>query len=428
MQEISNILRPTITQSMGIGGNIKQIPEDFIVSEIIENHQILDPRCNEFDLPGKPGLFLHFVLIKKDIDTAAALDWISKLWNIPRDNISVAGSKDKRALTAQRVSIWGAKEPFEEGTIEELNLPTFTTKSLSFRLREIRLGNLWGNAFDITVRNIPHSCDEIRETIDSVITEISNYGGVLNSFGIQRFGKIRPITHLVGKELLKGDIKEAIRLYIGKVFEEEPIKTREARKVFWESEDIKKSLDLFPSYLSIERKLLVNLLKRKKDYKQVFLSLPLQFQKIFIHAFQSYLFNKYLKIRYEEYSKTLDKPISGEKLIEGIIHAPIVGFRSELFGDVEEIYNKLFENEKIRIEDFRNNFINKIGGKGTFRSITFMPNNFNIKEVINDELNENRKKARFSFEIQKGSYATELLRELMKADSFSYTKEGLDKV
>ncbi|MHA2357396.1 MAG: tRNA pseudouridine(13) synthase TruD [Candidatus Heimdallarchaeaceae archaeon] len=421
MQEISNILRPIFTQSMGIGGEIKQKPEDFIVSEILENHQILDPRKDVFDLPGKTGLFLHFVLIKRDIDTSAALDWISKLWNIPRDNINLAGSKDKKALTAQRASIWGAKELFESGKIKEINLPTFSTKSLSFRLREIRLGDLWGNAFDITIRDISHSSDVIRETINSVMNEINENGGVLNSYGIQRFGEVRPVTHLVGKELLKGDIKQAIKLYVGKVFENEPTETKEARSVFWENEDIKTALDLFPSHLSIERKMLVNLIKRKKDYKQVFLALPRQFQKLFIHAFQSYLFNRYLKIRYEEYSKNFEEPISGEISKERNIYAPIVGFKTELSGEVEEIYSRLFEVEDVKIEDFQNNFINKIGGKGTFRSITFMPKKFELNEIKQDDLNENQNKARISFEIQKGSYATELLRELMKDNGISST-------
>ncbi|MCG3227062.1 MAG: tRNA pseudouridine(13) synthase TruD, partial [Candidatus Heimdallarchaeota archaeon] len=115
---------PSIIDSKGVGGKIKQIPEDFIVGEIIEDQQVLDPREDQFKLPGRTGLFLHFVLIKRNLDTSNALDWVSKLWRIQRDNINVAGLKDKRAITAQRVSVWGVKDSFEKGMIKEIDLPT----------------------------------------------------------------------------------------------------------------------------------------------------------------------------------------------------------------------------------------------------------------------------------------------------------------
>lgn len=407
-------MTPYVTKTEGIGGRIKLKAEDFVVGEIIDNNYILDPRKNDFELPGRKGMFLHFVLVKQDIDTSNALDWIAKLWNIPRNHISIAGSKDKKAITGQRVSIWGIKNQFEKGKIEEINLPKIKTKSLCMKLNEIRLGNLKGNFFDVVIRDISLNPEETRDRIQSCIKEIENKGGILNSFGTQRFGEIRPITHLVGKELIKGNVREAIKIYIGKVFEEEPSETKIARELYWKTEDPKKTLNLLPKYLKIEKKLLHSLEKRKNDYLQAFDSLPIQFRKLFIHAYQSFLFNKYLTLRFENYNESLKEAIEGEKKEGKLIYAPLIGGKTQLCNQTKEIYNKIFEEQEIDINNFQQPSIIKMGGKGTFRSIGFTPHKTTISEVTHDEYDKTKTKVRISFQIQKGSYATVLLREFMK--------------
>ncbi len=410
----SMFLTSNFTSSKGIGGKIKHLADDFVVGEIIEDHQILDPRSESFNLPGKPGLFLHFVLIKNNIDTSSALDWISKLWKIQRNNFSIAGTKDKKALTAQRVSVWGAKTKFEKKSIRNLSFPTLQTKALCMNLKEIRLGNLWGNYFDIIIRDIDYSKETISERINDILHEVESKGGILNSFGHQRFGDRRPITHIVGKSLLQGNVKEAIRCYIGKVSETEEEETKKARTVFWNSENPDETLQILPSHLRIERKMLNELSRHKNDYLQAFNSLPAQFRKLFIHAYQSYLFNRYLQIRVENYENGLNKQLSGEKKENNRIFIPIVGATTVLNGQTEEIYNTIFEEESISLDDFQKPFIKKIGGKGTFRALGFKPERIEIKEIDDDELNIGRNETRLSFEIMKGSYATEFLREIMK--------------
>ena len=418
-QDSSQLLTPFITSSEGIGGRIKQIPEDFIVSEILENNQIIDPRSTGISLPGKTGLFLHSVLVKRDIDTSDALDWIAKLWKVPRNNISIAGSKDKRALTAQRFCVWGLKERFEQGMLNEINLPTIQTKSMCLRLKELRLGDLQGNLFEIKIRNIDKTKEETQLQISDTFNEIKERKGVLNGFGLQRFGDLRPITHLVGEKLIQGNFKEAIKTYIGMFFDNEAEDIKEARKIFWETENCKESLERFPKFLTIERKMLKDLIKQNMNYKKVLMSLPFQFQKLFIHAYQAYLFNKYLTVRWSEFNQNLHEPIDGEKVKENLVYAPIVGRKTTLTGEVKKIYQRIFDKETIKFNDFQNPIVQKLGGKGTFRTISFMPKNLQLRELENDDLNTNKIRATISFDIQKGSYATELLREIMKIQTLS---------
>lgn len=410
----SELLTPSITKSQGIGGKIKHFPEDFIVSEIIDQKHKLNPRVERIELPGKPGLFLHFVLVKKDIDTSDALDWIARLWKVERNDISIAGSKDKRALTAQRVCIWGLKDKFESGVLNTLDLPKIKTHSLCLRLKEIRLGNLWGNAFNITIRNIKQFQKETRKFIEETLENIYTKGGVLNGFGIQRFGELRPITHQVGKILVQGDFELAIKTYLGKVFEGESEEVQNVRKTYWETEDCIKALECFPKFLTIERKLLRELIKRRMNYEQAFFSLPPQFRKLFVHAFQAKLFNRYLTVRWNEHSQDFQKSILGETTKDGKIYAPIIGRKTVLTGDVKNIYEEILSEEEININLFQSHTVQKIGGQGTFRAISFLPDNLQIESVLEDEVNSAKTKAEISFKIPKGSYATELLREIMK--------------
>ncbi len=410
----SELLTPSIIKSQGIGGKIKHFPEDFIVSEIIDKEHKLDPREDRIELPGKPGLFLHFVLVKRDIDTSDALDWLARLWKVERNDISIAGSKDKKALTAQRVCIWGLKDKFESGVLNNLDLPKIKTHSLCLSLKEIRLGNLWGNAFNITIRDINQFQEETRKLIEESFEDIHAKGGVLNGFGIQRFGDLRPITHRVGKILVQGDFELAIKTYLGKVFDGESEEIQEARKTYWETEDCKKALEAFPRFLTIERKLLRELIKRRMNYEQAFFSLPPQFRKLFVHAFQAKLFNKYLTVRWNDHSQNLQQNISGEATKDGKIYAPIVGRKTVLSGDVKKIYDEILIEEEIDINIFQNNIVQKIGGHGTFRAISFLPDSLRIENVLEDEINSSKTKVEINFKIPKGSYATELLREIMK--------------
>ncbi|MHA1199281.1 MAG: tRNA pseudouridine(13) synthase TruD [Candidatus Heimdallarchaeaceae archaeon] len=410
----SSLLTPIITKTEGIRGVIKQKPEDFIVGEISQDFEILDPRVENFKLEGKTGLFTHFVLIKNNIDTSAALDWIAKIWRVPRKNIGIAGSKDKKALTAQRVSVWGIKERLEKGKIQEINTPKIKTKSLCLRLKEMRLGNLWGNFFEISIRDIPLDEATIRSRMMEKFSEIENNATIFNGFGLQRFGDVRPITHLVGEKLLLGDFKAAIREYIGRTYEKETKSAIQSRRIFWETGNIQESLKHLPNYLQIERKLLNGLLRTNNDYEQVFFSLPGQLRKLFIHAYQSYLFNKYLTSRYTKYSKDLLIPIEGEKIVEDEVFAPMVGSKVQLTGKVKEIYENILDDEIISLNDFSKPLSKKLGGTGTLRSIRMRPEKLKLLEVSPDKLNEGKHMARVSFELRRGSYATELLREIMK--------------
>ena len=63
--------------------------------------------------------------------------------------------------------------------------------------------NLVGNKFTILIRDFNCSVEECETEIEKTVDQIHNLGGLPNYYGPQRFGTIRPITHLIGEKLVK---------------------------------------------------------------------------------------------------------------------------------------------------------------------------------------------------------------------------------
>ncbi|MFX0093405.1 MAG: tRNA pseudouridine(13) synthase TruD [Candidatus Hodarchaeota archaeon] len=86
---------------------LKSIPEDFIVQEIspIGSRLPLKPAW-WYRLPGKKGKKdspIHVILVKRDCETFRLVETIKRTFNTPNLRINLAGIKDKRAVTSQRI-------------------------------------------------------------------------------------------------------------------------------------------------------------------------------------------------------------------------------------------------------------------------------------------------------------------------------------
>ena len=168
---------------------IKQIPEDFIVEEIIN----LDVK--------QSGEYSYFKLKKRDYTTLKAIQTIADKLNIPVKFISFAGNKDKKAVTEQAISIRGSNK----NNIENLKLNDIELGFLGHGSEPISLGSLEGNEFTIMVKDL--SEDEIK----LFEKNIKNLDKIPNYFGEQRFSKDNAE---IGRNMIKKRFKEAVNLII----------------------------------------------------------------------------------------------------------------------------------------------------------------------------------------------------------------------
>jgi len=152
---------------------LKTIPQDFIVKER-SNVEIK-----------KEGQYTYFLLKKTDYNTLKALQTVANVLHYNIKDFGYAGNKDKKAITEQLCSVKG------NPNLEHIKLTDIEVKEVGKGDKPISLGDLEGNEFTITIRNI--------EKLPEKKEEFTNY------FGEQRFGRNNVE---VGRAIVKGDFKK----------------------------------------------------------------------------------------------------------------------------------------------------------------------------------------------------------------------------
>ncbi|MEM3088042.1 MAG: tRNA pseudouridine(13) synthase TruD, partial [Candidatus Bathyarchaeia archaeon] len=281
------------TKTEGIGGCLRQLPEDFIVEEILIDGSFAGVQNVPEPVFAEKGRFLICLLVKKNWDTFLAVRWLARHLKISEKQVSYAGIKDARALTAQHISIRNPGLLSLEGVFGS-DLKVYP---LRFTNRPITARALLRNRFRIIVRNVDSTFEQIKHIVDTVVRELSLLGGIPNFYGYQRFGTIRPVSHVIGRYLLKGDFEKAVLTFLTEPSPYEPPETFIARKNLLETGDFKVAKTTFPKYLVYERLMLSKLSDEPRNFIDAFRCLPIRLQKLLVQAYQGYLFNRILSRR-----------------------------------------------------------------------------------------------------------------------------------
>ena len=408
------------TQSPGIGGRLKKTPEDFVVQEIGLDGSIapLEPTAEEY--PDQPGKFTVFYIVKRNLDSIQAIRRLSRLMGVSYKRLSYAGIKDRRAVTSQRVSFRGSPQDLIGREISGVQiLHPHRAK------QPIVPGALQGNRFMITIREVNLTAKEAQPRVERTQKEIQSAGGALNFYGPQRFGIIRPNTHLIGKQLILENYKEAIQILLEGSLEPTEIGAKSTKDA---------------PYGLYERAVTHYLNKHPDNYKGAFQVIPKELARLYVHAFQSYIFNKSISQRviqgislHEPTIGDYAKPVVGEihtvrpvtkDVIDQITTAiregthqiviPIVGFdfeRVSFEGPMGEIVTTILEKEKISPAQFRLKDLPTLSSRSTFRPLLVNPVNYQSSIVKPEE-----PAVQLCFDLPKGSYASVILREFIKPE------------
>ncbi|PIU21181.1 MAG: tRNA pseudouridine(13) synthase TruD [Candidatus Diapherotrites archaeon CG08_land_8_20_14_0_20_34_12] len=407
------------TKCKGIGGEIKRRYSDFIVEEIQENGRICEVKYfTQENAPHEKILlpenmdnkeYLQFDLEKINQDMNFAIRIIARKLQISPKRIGYGGLKDKRGITCQRISIWNPNIKL----LEDTHWKGLRLSNPDWEDWKLDLGKLKGNRFTVVIRNINLPKEEIEKRLTEGIKEI-NENGIANYYGEQRFGGIRNISHLVGKELIKEDVKNAVMLYLTATDIKEDEELRKARLKLAETEDFSLAIKMFPIKNRFERSMIHHLCKYPNDFAGAFSKMPKKFRFLFTHAFQGYLFNKIIDKRLELGLGLL--ALEGEKSEDRIAMGLLAGYESK-FSDNEKIADiekNLLEEENIKFEDFKLKVMAECSSKGAYRKLVIFPKDIKLIEIRADEFYEGKQCCSLSFDLEKSCYATVVLRELMK--------------
>ncbi len=353
---------------------IKQKPEDFIVDEVIDLRTQSD------------GVYTYFWLIKENWTTVRAIRELARRCRVSFRRFKFAGTKDANAITKQAVSAF----QIEPETLEKIKIKDIRIEIIGKSNRQISLGDLQANKFKIIIRALTKKDLEKLEENRYRIKK-----GFLNYFGEQRFGGGN--THLIGKEILKGTLEKAVKymLTFSEIENKEAEKFRKFAKKNWKKWKV--ILAKAPKFMGLEKSVLNWLIQNPNDYAGALRTLPKPTRKMYIHAYQSFIWNQAL---------TKLKPTKNRRLL-------IPGYETKLGKDkFSENIKKILKKEKIELKDFACARMPELASEGHFRNAIVVPKNFKVGEPKADKLNPKRKAITLEFELPKGAYATVLIVEL----------------
>jgi tRNA pseudouridine13 synthase len=384
---------------------IKVYPEDFIVSEVVSL------------TPSESGEYSLYLLKKKNLSTWDALGQIAKKWHLPLKYFGYGGLKDKNAITFQYITIKnGPKGDFIK---KELEL-TYLGKSIS----PLGKTHLLGNNFEIVVREAEIEANELYKRSE----EIKRYG-IPNYFDEQRFSSVKECKKFAVKEIIKGNFESALYLILALSSPDEfsySRKLRDCLKKNW-----RKWKECLPfANLNWEKNLLQFLASHnpsQRTFKRALHLIDQEYLFFLGNVYQSYLWNEVLKevlihldltdiaIPFLFEKLYFYKDLSQEKLdllrnLKIPYPSPKMQVQDTPQIPLYSLYLKIFKREGL--EDFKalRSFIKGLIFKSYPRPAIIFPIDLTCEKLAD-------KTYKIKFFLEKGSYATLIIKRLFYAHS-----------
>ncbi|KAJ2850711.1 multisubstrate pseudouridine synthase 7 [Coemansia brasiliensis] len=425
------------------------------------------------------GDFCYFVMQKENMDSMDVLNQIARQLRCKPRVFGMAGTKDKRGITVQRCSAYKVSHDRLIGVSKKLRGARLG--NFSYGPRELRLGDLQGNQFQIILRHV-QGADA--SSLKPVLEGIRNIG-FINYFGMQRFGTQSISSHTIGIAVLKADWQVAVDLILSpRDGEREDICN--ARKAWITLKDPKEALKLLPQRAALaEYSILQNFAKSGSatNVAAAFTSIPRNLRLMYVHAYQSYIWNSAVSQRLRIFGT--DGPVIGDLVIptaecgspaqannsefaekteesdeclnakptlvtaENINSYTIYDVVLPLPGwdivypehSVKEVYTELMEKDGLTASGFANHPLKEYRLAGAYRHIIIKPQEFAYEWMrYNDDMLPLARSdsdaiegkhepesidfgkhlaLKLKFDLPSSSYATMLLRELMRQETAS---------
>ncbi len=382
---------------------VKRLREDFVVREV-----------TQFPLSG--GHFSTYVLEKNGLGTPEAIQEIIKVWNLPRNQISYGGLKDRHAVTSQTITIFRGPE-------RDITQRSFSLQYLGKAPREFGAKDIAANEFEVTLRGL--TADKLAALQQAAAGAAA---GIPNYFDDQRFGSVGESGEFVGHPWCLGNYERALFLAIAEVNSHDRPREREQKQLLrqhWgDWLECKRILDR-----SHRRSIVTYLCDHPTDFRRALALVRIDLRSLYVAAFQSQLWNQLVAAWWRKHlpEEQLIKVsgVGSELLFPAQLSQELAATARNLFIPLPSARQKEWDPEiaalldavlshyamqphEIRLKYPRDTFFSR-----GVREVLLVPRNLRW-ESGRDETSEreNRHKLRLIFALNRGQYATMLVKFL----------------
>ncbi|KAI4609246.1 hypothetical protein J4E80_008494 [Alternaria sp. BMP 0032] len=290
------------------------------------------------------GEYLHFNLYKENKDTMEVVGFLGSKLNCGAKGFGFAGTKDRRACTVQRVCV---KRQLAQ-RIQNFNKILFNAAvgDFEYRHNDLKLGDLMGNEFTITLRDCHFQSEEgldfaqrsklAHDVVSKAITDFSQKG-FINYYGLQRFGSFAASTDAIGRKMLQDDLKGAVEDLLAysdtalasalnpsesTTLVSQDDRNRAHALHIWKTKGSgTEALDFLPRKFTAERNIIQHLSSRnsksgrydrKTDWQGALMTIPRTLRLMYVHAYQSLVWNSVAGKRWATHG---DKVVPGDLVL-----------------------------------------------------------------------------------------------------------------
>ena len=370
----------------GIGGKIRIEPEDFQVSELISEK-------SKKSINNQHG-YAVYKLKKKKIDTNHALSGIFRQKGI---RLKSLGLKDASAVTEQFVCSGNKGK-----SIDNFSNDKYSLEHLGFVKKPLSKKDMIGNHFKLKISDCQNKLESFTE-----------YDKILNFYGYQRFGSKRPVTHLIGKSILQQDFDKTVDLILSFTSSYDSKENTEIRQKLSDKANYRQYFDQVPIQMDIERIVLKEMIEHGESIRAI-RAIPISLRRFYIQAYQSFIFNQSLSAAFLD-GEDLFEAQTGDvcfddhsiigKYVKGMdqnLALPFVGYSYYKKTRFDFQISKILQQEEIFPKDFFIKEMQEASSEGGFRQAAIQCSDYSAHDNV------------VEFSLSRGSFATILLREIMK--------------
>jgi tRNA pseudouridine13 synthase len=386
---------------------VKASPEDFRVEEE-----------SAVEISDRPGPYAVYRLDKTSWETFDLLDLLARRFGVGRQDVTVAGIKDRHGSTSQLVAVRGLK-----GRPRALREANFSAVPAGWTDAPLSARSITANRFSLVLRDMDGP--EARRCLDALAAVRRD--GLPNYYDAQRFGSARHGGGFMGREIFLGHRERALRLYFT-ASKHDDRRTREMKRCVLEHWGSWR--ECLPLARGDAARVLERLAASPKAFRQALLALDRRFLVFVLNAYQSYLFNEVLaglirrtagelgfetgELRYNVGSFVFPLELGDEaRAVLDRRELPVPGYDTVVAdGDVREVLDGVLAREGIGLQDLRARQLPRISAHGVSRPAWMRPAAIESGEPADDERYPGKLRLALSFSLPRGCYATLVVKRL----------------